>query len=328
MRRRDVVAAMAAGLFLLTSQAGAQLPGPEKPARIGFLSIADSEQNHGFAVLRQVLRDLGYNEGRNVVFDTRFARGDYAAIPKFAAELVAVPVDIIVTEGGDDVARAAVAATATIPIVMATSGDPVGAGLVKSLARPGGNLTGFTLETPGINAKRLDLLRLAQPGISAVTVLLNPANGTTAWRWRETQAAAQTLGVTVTPVEAASVDALRALRPDAFDRATPVIILPDGMFGNHRQDIIALFTAARVPGIYPQREYAEMGGLIAYGTNVPDNFRRAAEYVDRIVKGTKPADLPVQEPVHFDFVVNLRAARLLGITLSPAFVSVAGEVIE
>jgi putative tryptophan/tyrosine transport system substrate-binding protein len=325
---RTVVLAGVVMLLAAAMPAAAQLAGPQKPVHIGFLSIANTEQSHGFAAFRLALRDLGYSEGRNVILDTRFARGDYAAMPKLAAELAALPADIIVTEGGDDVARIAVAATTTIPIVMATSGDPVGAGLVKSLARPGGNLTGFTLETPGINAKRLDLLRSALPWMSAVTVLLNPENGSTAWRWRETQAAAQILGLAVTPVEAASVDALRALRPDAFDRATPVVILPDGMFGNNRQDIIALFTAARVPAIYPQREYAELGGLIAYGTNVPDNFRRAAEYVDRILRGDKPADLPVQEPVRFDFVVNLRSARLLGIQLSPHFIASADEVIE
>jgi putative ABC transport system substrate-binding protein len=196
------------------------------------------------------------------------------------------------------------------------------------MARPGGNITGFTLVPFGISGKRLDLMRSALPGISGVTVLLNPANASTAERWRETQTAAQTLGLSVTPIAAENVDALRALRPSAFDPAVPVVVLSDGMFSEYRADIVALFTAARVPVLYPQREYAEIGGLIAYGPNVADNFRKTAEYVDRILKGAMPGDLPVQEPARFDFVVNLRAARLLGISLSPYFISSANEVIQ
>jgi putative ABC transport system substrate-binding protein len=327
---RRWVGILAALVTLLATMmpADAQLPTPEKPVRVGVLSILEDQRGVDLDAFRLTLRNLGYIEGRNLILDYRFAGGNYAAMPKLAAELAAIPVEIIVTAGGEGATRAALAASRTIPIVMATSSDPVAAGLVKSLARPGGNITGFTLVPAGISAKRLDLLRLALPGISAVTVLLNPANGSTDARWRETQAAAQTLGLAAVSIAAANADALQALRPDAFDRATPVVVLSDGMFADHRPDIIALFTAARVPVLYPQREYAEMGGLIAYGPSVPDNFRKAAEYVDRIVKGAKPADLPVQEPVRFDFVVNLRAARLLGISLSPGFIGSADEVIE
>jgi putative ABC transport system substrate-binding protein len=296
------------------------------PVRVGVLSVANSQQTPVWDVFRSRLRDLGYNEGRNVIFDYRFARGDYGSIPRLAAELVAIPVDVIVTEGGEDVARAAVTITRTIPIVMASSSDPVAAGLVASLARPGGNLTGFTLVPSGINAKRLDLLRLALPTTSVVRVLLNPSNGSTDARWRETQAAAETLGLGVTPVAAASVDDLRALSPNDF--GTPVLVLSDSMFWNHRRDVVALLTAARTPAMYPQRDYVDDGGLMAYGPNVLDNFRRTAEYVDRIVKGIRPSELPVQEPVLFDFVVNLRAARLLGVILSPQLVASASEVIE
>lgn len=326
--RHWLVHAAFVALLAIAMPATAQLPTPERQARVGILSVASSQQTPVWDAFRSRFRDLGYNEGHNVIFDYRFARGDYGAIPAFAAELVAIPVDVIVTEGGERVARAAVTSTGTVPIVMASSSDPVAAGLVTSLARPGGNLTGFTLVPSGINGKRLELLRWALPSTTAVKVLLNPSNGSTDARWRETQAAALSLGLAVVPIAAASVDELRALRPEDFGRETPVIVLSDSMFWNHRQEIIALLTAARTPAMYPQREYADDGGLMAYGPNVQDNYRRTAEYVERILKGVKPSDLPVQEPTRFDFVVNLRAAWLLGITLSSHFVGSATEVID
>ena len=190
MTRRRTVVAWLAMLLAGAPPAVAQLTVREKPVRIGILSITDNERNGEFEAFRLTLRKLGYVEGDNVILDWRFARGDYAGMPKLAAELVSIPVDIILAAGSEGAAQAAVAATKTIPIVMATSSDPVAAGLVQSLARPGGNITGFTLVPSGMNAKRLDLLRLALPDISAVAVLLNPANPSSEARWRETAAAA------------------------------------------------------------------------------------------------------------------------------------------
>ena len=207
-RCKIVVLVGLAMLFAAALPAAAQLSAAGKPVRIGILSITDNERNGEFEAFRLTLRKLGYIEGNNIILDWRFARGDYAGMPKLAAELVSIPVDIIVTAGSEGAARAAVAATKTIPIVMATSSDPVAAGLVQSLARPGGNITGFTLVPSGINAKRLDLLRLALPDISAVAVLLNPANPSSEARWRETVEAAKALGLAATQIAAANVDAL------------------------------------------------------------------------------------------------------------------------
>jgi putative ABC transport system substrate-binding protein len=222
-----------------------------------------------------------------------------------AAELITLPVDVIVLGGG--VAANAVDPSGHVPIVipvMAT--DPVRRGLAASLARPGGNITGFTLMHTELNAKRLELLSTAFPSITTVTALVNPAYPAGKFGFEQIETAARSLGLgRVARVEAESAAALRALRPAVFPGASAVIVVPDGMFYNYRRDVVAVVNAARLPAIYPEREYADDGGLMAYGANVPDNYRRAADYVDRILKGAKPGDLPIQEPVRFDFVVNL-----------------------
>ena len=207
--------------------------------------------------------------------------------------------------------------------------DPVGQGVASSLSQPGGNVTGFTLMTAELDAKRLELLRTAFPQITAVSALVDPSNPPQLLMLERIEQAAKLMGLgSVGRVEAPTAEALRALRPAVFSGASAVIVVGSGMFWNYRQDIVSLVNKARLPAIYPEREYADDGGLMVYGANVPDNFRRAAEYVDRILKGAKPGDLPIQEPVTFDFIVNLKTAQELNLTLPPVILARATEVIE
>ena len=321
--RRIIIGGLA--VVLLTGHVTAQQPA--KVPRVGILTPAEDDRTAIFQAFRQGLREHGYIEGQNIVLEFRLARGDYGMIPRLAAELASLPVDVIVTDGGP-VAQAARAATATIPIVMGTSGDPFAQGLITSLARPGGNVTGFTLSPTELSVKRLDLLRAAFPDAKSATVILNPLNPGSEAGFRAVSDAARSFGLVVVRVEGTDPDSLRGLSPGSIDRAAPVLVLPDAMLWNQRQQLIALVTAARVPALYPEREYAEDGGLMAYGPNVPENFRQAATYVDRILKGANPGELPVQQPAKLDFIINLKAAQALGLLL-PAFVLArATEVIE
>jgi putative tryptophan/tyrosine transport system substrate-binding protein len=307
----------------------AQQPSNKIP-RIGILSPAENEATLVFEAFRQGLRELGYVEGRNIILEYRFAQGDSAALPRLAEELANLPVDVIVADTTAST-RAAAGAAPTIPIVMGAGiADPAALGLAHSLARPGGNVTGFTVMSPELSAKRVDLIRTAFPDATAVTVLVNPSNlGNAEANLRATEETASVLGLALTRVEAATKEALRALGPEALGRGGgPLLVLPDGMFWNHRREIVALAAAAHLPAIHPEREYADDGGLMAYGPSVPDNFRRAAGYVDRILRGAKPGDLPIQEQVKFDFVVNLKTAHTLGISLPPTILAGADEVIE
>jgi putative ABC transport system substrate-binding protein len=328
MKRRNFIAAGVAALGTMAEQSFAQQPGGKMP-RVGILTPADNDRTPIFEAFKQGLHELGYVEGRNIVFEFRFGRGDYTHLPPLAAELVALPVDVIVTDGGVTVVRIATEATKQIPIVMGAGPDLVSVGLASSLSRPGGNLTGFTLMGTELNAKRLDLFRSAFPNVSALAVLVNPSSAGSASSLRQSEEAARAIGLhIVTRVEPGTPEAWRALTPSVFADATGVVVLSDAMFWNHRQAIIALVNAARLPAMYPEREYADDGGLMAYGPSVPDNFRRAAGYVDRILKGAKPADLPIQEPVKFEFVVNLKTAQSLGLTIPQSLLAFADEVIE
>jgi putative tryptophan/tyrosine transport system substrate-binding protein len=325
MRRRSVVIAGLAALFLAPERSTAQQRQSKIP-RVGILSVADSEKAPMFDAFRQRLRDLGYVEGRDIILEFRLARGDLSLGPQLAAELVAVPVDVIVAEG---ITPNAIDATDRIPIVVPVMMNPVQRGWASSLARPGGNITGFTLMHTELNAKRLELLRTAFPHITAVTALVNPSAPGHKLSFEQTETAAQSLGLgSIARVEAESAAALRALRPAAFSGASAVVVVPDGVFYTYRRDVVGLVNAAHLPAIYPEREYADDGGLMSYGANVPDNFRRAADYVDRILKGANPADLPIQEPVKFDFVINLKTAKALGLTVPPSILARADEVIE
>lgn len=323
LRRRDFIGAAVAALAARAEQSFAQQP-REKMPRVGILTPAPNDRTPIFEAFEQGLHELGYVEGRNIVLEFRSDRGDASLFPRLAAELVALPVDVIVTDG-PAAARAAGRATQHIPIVMGAGPDPVSLGLAASLSRPGGNFTGFTLMGRELEVKRLDLLHTAFPNVTAVAVLVNPSTG----NLREIEGAAGAMGVRIVAhVEAAGPEALRALRPRVFAEATGVQVLADAMFWNQRRAIIALINAARLPAMYPEREYADDGGLMAYGPSVPNNFRRAAGYVDRILKGAKPGDLPIQEPVKFDLIVNLQTAKALGLAIPQSFLDRADQVIE
>ena len=324
MRRRVVVIAGLAALLFAPGWAGAQQL-PVKIPRVGILTVADSDRTPIFNAFREGLRDLGYVEGRNIILEFRFARGDLNYGQKLAAELANLPVDVIVIEG----VPAAMDPSGQVPIVGPALMDPVQRGFALSLSRPGGNITGLTLMHTELNGKRLELLRTAFPQITAVSALVNPAAAGSKLALEQTKTAARSMGLgDVRRVEAESAAALRALRPAVFSGGGAVVVVPDGVFYNFRRDVVALLNEAHLPAIYPERDYADDGGLMAYGANLADNFRRAAGYVDRILKGAKPGDLPIQEPVKFDFVVNLKTANELGFTIPPSILARADEVIE
>jgi putative ABC transport system substrate-binding protein len=324
MRRRSVITGLAV-LPATPQRPAAQQPAGKIP-RVGILTAGNNERTRAVDAFREGLRDLGYVEGRNIILEFRFARGDFAQGRRLAEELVAAPVDVIVSEG---LTPDAAAVTERIPIVAPALGDAVRQGIALSLARPGRNITGFANLAMELTGKRLELLRIAFPQITAVSALVNPRNVNSESALELAEAAARSFGLEdLRRVEAESAAALRALGPAVFSGADGVVVLGDGMFYNFRRDVVALVNAARLPAIYPEREYADDGGLMAYGTNLPDNFRRAADYVDRILKGAKPGELPIQEPAKFDFVVNLNTAHALSLTIPPSILARADEVIE
>jgi putative ABC transport system substrate-binding protein len=296
-----------------------------KPIRIGILSPAQQTSTKSFDAFREGLRELGYIDGKNITIEYRLAAGDLSQLPAMAADLVRLPVDVIVTDG-PKAGEFAHEATQTIPIVMATV-DPVAAGLAESYPHPGGNVTGFSLQLVELNGKRLQLLKEAFPAISRVAPLWNPASNLPGLR--SIEAAARTLGVQLHPVGIAAPEKIAAGFEAAITGgAEALIVLGDAMFWNHREQIVALAAKHRMPTIYPEREYANDGGLLTYGPNVADNFRRVAVYVDKILKGARPSDLPIQQPVKFELIVNLKTARALGLTLPPVILARADEVIE
>src|SRR5271166_4437313 len=322
MKRREFIklvgGAAAAGWITSAVPAMAQQPG--KLPRVGILSPADSDATPIFDAFRQGLRHLGYVDGKTIILDFRFAKGNMDALSGLASELVRIPVDVIVADSSA-ATRAALDATRTIPIVIGASGDPVLLGLVASIRQPGGNVTGMTIRLEALSSKRLELLKQAFPGIASVSVLMNPKSVSVSFSLSATKEAAGTLGIRLVPVTASTPDELRALGPAGFAGSDALTVLPDAMFWNHRATIIAAAAAAHLPAIYSEREYVDDGGLLAYGPNIPDSFRRAAGYVDRILRGANPGDLPIDEPARFDFIVNLRTARSIGVAISPDFIS-------
>jgi putative ABC transport system substrate-binding protein len=300
---------------------------PAKVPRVGILSPAPSETAARLTAFREGIRNLGYIEGKTIVLDFRLSKGDMDALPALAAELVRIPVNVIVTDSTNGV-LAAFDATHTIPIVIgAASGDPVVLGLAKSLARPGGNVTGTSF-LGGLSEKRLQLLKLAFPGVQRVSVLGNPNTANTVSEIPKAEKAAAKLGVRLVPLMASTPAELHALAPSALSGSDGLLVIAEAMFWDNRATIIGIASMARVPAIYPEREYADDGGLIAYGPNGSEHFRQAAGYVDRILRGAEPGNLPINASSKFDFVVNLRTARALGLTPSPEFLSTADEVIE
>jgi putative ABC transport system substrate-binding protein len=312
---------------------GARAQAP-KLAQIGFLatgSLDSAGQQLTVDAFRQGLRERGYVEGQNIIIEYRFADGKIERFPELATELVHLGLDLIVASN-TPAARAAKQATTTIPIVVPVMGDPIGDGLVVSLARPGGNMTGMTFLGPELAAKRLELLKQALPTSSRVAALWHPGaygESTLKEMMSKVEAAAGALLVQLQLVEvsgAAEFD--RAFSAMARERADALIVLPSPMLFNERSHIVDLATRYRLPLIAMAREFAELGGLMAYGANIPDLFRRAGVYVDMILQGTKPADLPVQQPTKFELVINLKTAKALGLTLPPTLLAIADEVIE
>jgi putative ABC transport system substrate-binding protein len=319
MRTSRLVLGSALTLSLLAAPFLAHGQSPTKAPRIGYLgSSSPSLEPHYVQAFRQRLRDLGYVEGRDIVIEFRWAEGRDERLPDLAAELVSAKVDVIVTTGTPST-LAAKRATQTIPIIMASSGDPVRSGLVASLARPSGNVTGFTILGPELEGKRLELLKEVVPRLSRVAVLWNSANPALVFYYQAIQAASQALRVTLEPVvEVRRIEELDgALSTIARARPDALAVLADRFLLSHRKRIVEFAATSRLPGMYPYREYAEAGGLMSYAPNNIELFRGAATYVDKILKGAKPGDLPVQEPTRFDLVINRKTAEALGLRVSP-----------
>jgi putative ABC transport system substrate-binding protein len=326
---RRAFLAGAATLLAAPLAAGAQQAA--KIARIGYLSTDLAANPHTHEAFRQGLRDLGYVEGRNVVIEYRDAEGKFERLPALAAELVALEVDVIVA-GGNSLARAAKQATRTLPIVFAAVSDPVASGLVTSLARPGGNVTGASILSSELVGKRLELLTQAVPGVSRVAVLWLPGalgERTEKDMLKEAEVAAGALGVRLQVVEAREpADLDRAFSDMTRARADALTVLPSLMFLRERRRLVDLAAKHRLPAVYTVKEYVDAGGLMAYAPNLADVFRRAATYVDRILKGAKPADLPVQQSTKFELIINLKTAKALGLTIPPSLLARADQVIE
>jgi putative ABC transport system substrate-binding protein len=328
MDRRAFLGALGAGLLAAPLSAGAQPAG--RVYRIGYL--ASSSANARFAeAFREGLRELGWVEGQNIVIESRFAEGKFERLPALAAELVRLKVDVLV---GDSTPSSVAAkdATGTIPIVFAASADAVGSGLVASLARPGGNITGLSFLGPETVAKCLQLLKEAVPGITRVAVLSHPGNPSEATRkiiLKETEAAARALAVRLQFLEARGPDDFeRAFSEMARARVGGLTVVTSIMFFSERRRLVELAAKSRLPAVYPWREPVDAGGLLAYGPNLPDLYRRAAGYVDRILKGAKPADMPVEQPTKFELVINLKAAKAIGLTIPQSVLARADAVIE
>jgi putative tryptophan/tyrosine transport system substrate-binding protein len=318
--------ALCALLLALSASADAQQLG--KVHRIGLLISASDVIAPFTDAFRQGLRELGYVEGKNYVLEIRGGGAESDRLSDMAAELIRLNVDIIVTVGSPAL-RAATKATSTVPIVMRTGGDPVKAGLVASLARPGGNITGVYAMSVELSGKRLELLAEVVPGIKRIAILSTSSNFKARNEYSEMEAAARVLGV--------KLQVLRALDPDTIDsafmamsreRAEALVEIPNARYVQHRERILKHVTKHRLPSIYSHSQYVENGGLMSYGVNYAAEYRRTAIYVDKILKGTKPADLPIEQPVKFELVINLKAAKQIGLTIPPNVLARADRVIR
>jgi putative ABC transport system substrate-binding protein len=327
---------LAFGILLLGalfSPVAAEAEQAAKIVRIGYLGFdragGDPRMREAFL---QGLRDLGYVEGRNLVIEWRDAEGKPELLPALAAELVALKVDVIMITGGTRGALAAKQATRTVPIVFPVVGDPVAEGLVTSLARPGGNVTGLSAVSPELVGKSLELLKQAVPGVSRVAFLLKPdamPDRAKKDRLKAADVAARALGVRLQVVEARGPEDFdRAFSAMTRARADALAVLSTPVFDSERRRLVDLAAKNRLPTVYSYRNYVEAGGLMSYGPDLPDLFRRSATYVDKILKGAKPGDLPVEQPTKFELVINLRAAKALGLTIPQSVLARADQVIQ
>jgi putative ABC transport system substrate-binding protein len=327
MNRRAFTTLLGGAAVVWPIAARAQQAG--KVHRIGVLETISTTLNvANFYALREGLRQLGYAEGQNLVIEYRSADGRDDRFPGLARELLALKVDVIVTRG-TPAAKAVKNATSTVPVVMMASGDPVGVGLVTSLARPGGNITGLSAIVGELSPKRLELIREIVPGLARIAVLANTSNDAVRRDWARIETAARSLGVQSQLLDLRESDALGPTFDDASARrADALVVVIDAITQANQQRIVDLAMKHRLPAIYSSREFVDAGGLISYGVSYPDLYRRAATYVDKILKGTKPADLPVVQPTKFELVINLKTAKALGIKVPPSLLALADGVIE
>jgi putative ABC transport system substrate-binding protein len=320
-----LVAALALAVLAMPPAAETQQAG--KVYRIGFLETG-ALRPRPWAAFQERMRELGYVEGRTVVFEPRWADGQLDRLPTLAAELLRLKVDVIVT-AGSQAAQVAKGATTSVPIVMATGGDPVGLGLVESLARPGGNVTGMTTLSRELSGKRLEVLREALPGVTRMGMLWHRTSRIDALLRSETEQAAQTLGISL---KAHGVDGPedfdRALGAIVAERAGAALVATSPMFLGNRRQLADLALKHRLPTMFAFREYVEAGGLMAYGPNYADLFQRAAGYVDRILKGAKPETLPIEQPTKFELIIGVKTAKTLALTIPPSVRARADELIE
>ena len=326
MNRKIIVLTLCVMLFALCVSAAAQQP--EKVPRIGYLGgVSLSANTARHEAFRQGLRELHYVEGKNIVIDWRSADGKLERLPALAAEMVRLKLDVIVTSGAS-ATRAVKEATNTIPIVMTNDPDPVGDGIIAGLARPGGNITGLSALAPELNGKRLEILREVVPKLSRLAVL-RVSTGRAVGQVRELELAAKALGVTLRyPDVLDSKNIETTFRALSKWRADGVLVLSGGIISAQRAQIAALAVKNRLPAIYHEPRYVEAGGLMSYGVNFADLDRRAATYVDKILKGAKPTDLPVEQPTKFELIINLKAAKQIGLTIPPNVLVRADKVIK
>ena len=327
MQRREFITLLSGIVAAWPLAARAQQPA--KIPRIGFLgnSTATMEANL-IGPLRDGLRELGYEEGRNVIIEFRWADGKYDQFPALVAELLAAKVDVIIT-AGTPATLAIKKATSMVPLVFIAVGDPVGTGVVPNLGRPGGNITGLSSIAPDLEGKRLELLREVVPKLSHVAFFLNPANAFHTASMRQARVAAQSLGIKLQPMEVNKSEQLDgAFASIVKEKPDALLILADRVFLHNRKRMMEFAIQQRLPSVNAYRELVEAGGLISYGPSYEDMHRRAAVYVDKILKGTKPADLPIEQPTKFTLLINLKTAKTLGLTVPPTLVARADELIE
>jgi len=329
MKRREFITLLGGTVTSAPFAVRAQQPAG-RVYRVGYFAMQSRERSlHLVKAFEEGLRSRGYRIGENVVIEYRFADGEMGRLPALAADLVGLGVDVIVA--GNHVNTVAVMqATAAIPIVMASSADPISAGLVASLARPGGNITGFAQDTGGEqHIKRLEVVKDALPALSRVGILWNPDFAANLERLKSIEAAAPALGLTLIPAQARGLDALeRAFATIVAERAQALVLLSDGVLFNCRSQIGVLAVRDRLPAIAAAREYAEAGLLLTYGVDLRDSFRGSAIFVDKILKGAKPGEMPVEQLTKFELVINLKTAKALGIIVPPTLLARADEVIE
>ncbi len=315
--------------FVLASASLAEAQQPARIFRIGILIGASASLNSArVEAFRQRLRELGYVEGKNIVIEYRYAEGKLERLPDLAAELLRLKVDVIVASAPADI-LAAKKASATIPIVFAAAGDPVGSGLVASLARPGGNITGLSTMAPDLDGKRLELLKETFPKVARVAFLWGSGGSRGNPRLTDMQAAAKALGVKLLSLPVRSLDDFESAFARAKrERAEALIMTPGSLISTQERQVLDFAAKNRLPAMYPTSEFVDAGGLMSYGPNITDHWRRAADFVDKILKGTKPADIPVEQPMKFEFVINLNAAKQIGVTIPPNVLVRADKVIR